>query len=143
MQKQTYQFPVVVKIVISFLIVPTIPATIFTGIFIAQAPKMAFEKANVVGVLFLLAYVLAAGHVFVLGIPSFLLGKWLNTINWWSCIIMAFLIGGLPNTIWTLQARSEFDWSAFIPWGLFGVSGGFVFWLLWKFWIQLDYQRNT
>ena len=83
----------------------------------------------VIGVSFVGAYLVAGAHVLVLGVPAFLLGKRLNAIHWWTCIIVAFIIGGSPIAIWD-------GWSNFIHFGLFGASGGLAFWLLWEFWIH-------
>ncbi len=73
----------------------------------------------------------------VLGVPAFLLVKRFNAIRWWTCIIVSFLIGGLGSL-------SILDtWMHFVPFGLFGASGGLAFWLLWRFSIPSDQQAKT
>ena len=111
------------KVLISFFITPAVPALIFS--------VFALEYMIIAAVVFVATYLVAGVHLFVLGVPAFLLGKRLNTIKWWTCIIVAFMIGGLPIAIWD-------GWTNFIPFGLFGASGGFAFWLLWQFWIHSD-----
>ena len=107
----------------SFLIVPAVPATILSAFSLASGSLLASV------LIFVGAYLVAGVHVLVLGVPVFLLGKRLNAIHWWSCILAALLIGGIPIGIWD-------GWRSFIPFALFGASGGFVFWLLWEFWIH-------
>ena len=113
------------KVLISFFITPAVPATVLSFFSLSSGSLM------VSGLIFLGVYLVAGAHVLILGVPAFLLGKRLNTIKWWTCIAMAFMIGGLPIAI-------LYGWANFIPFGLFGASGGFAFWLLWEFWIHSD-----
>ena len=115
------------KTVISFLIIPAIPAVIFSAYSLIEY-RMSMLST---GIFFVFAYLFASAHGFLLGIPAFLLGKRLNVIHWWTCILGAFLIGGLPIGFWRGGAES-------ITGGLFGASAGFAFWLLWQFWIHSD-----
>jgi hypothetical protein len=91
-------------------------------------------------------------------------GWYFKKIHWWTSMIVAFVIGALPTAIFLwplrypeLQTTSSrwdrekmvqtmingvptvtgwADWiSAFTIMGLFGVSGGLGFWLIWR-------QRN-
>ena len=42
------------------------------------------------------------------------------------------------------RVRARFGWQAvFLGWGLFGFSGGLVFWLLWRYWIHRREHTNT
>lgn len=111
------------KLLISFFITPAVPAVIFSA--------FALENIVIAGFIFVAAYIVAGAHLLVLGVPAFLLGKRLNIIQWWTCIIVAVIIGGLPVAI-------LYGWANFIPFGLFGASGGIAFWLLWQFWIHTD-----
>ena len=121
------------KTVISFLITPAIPASIYSAYSLIDNPRVSMLA---IGVIFVFVYLVASAHSFLLGIPAFLLGKRLNVIHWWTCLLAGFLIGGLPIALWS-------RWSEVIPWGLFGASGGFAFWLLWQFWIHSDQQAKT
>ena len=105
--------------------------------------------------------VISSIHVVVLGIPAFIVGWYFNGIRWWTSIVVAFIVGALPTAIFLwplrhpqLQTTSSrwdgekmvqtmiqgvptvtgwTDWiSAFMVMGLFGVSGGLVFWLIWR-----------
>src|SRR5690242_12326781 len=93
------------KLLVTFLVTPAAPALVFCGFFaLAYPPHL--SRSNTlqdailaIGLLFALAYSIAGAHVLVLGIPAFLLGSWLKAINWWTCIIVSFAIGGLPMAI--------------------------------------------
>ena len=105
--------------------------------------------------------VISSIHVVVLGIPAFIVGWYFKGIRWWTSIVVAFIVGALPTAIFLwplrhpqLQTTSSrwggekmvqtmiqgvptvtgwTDWiSAFMVMGLFGVSGGLVFWLIWR-----------
>jgi hypothetical protein len=99
-----------------------VPATVLS------ASSLSSGSILVSVIIFVAAYLIAGAHVLILGVPAFLLGKRLNAIHWWTCILVAFLIGGLPIGIWD-------GWRNFLPFGLFGASAGFAFWLLWEFWV--------
>lgn len=101
-------------------------------------------------------FAITSGHVIVLGIPAFLIGLRLKAIRLWSTLIVSFLIGAVPAAIYLLVA----EWSDVIRYpgyypttdlptsvgmsmlvmafiggagGLFGLSGGLAFWLVWRF----------
>jgi hypothetical protein len=94
--------------------------------------------------------------VIVLGVPAFLIGLRLKAIRLWSTLIVSFLIGAVPAAIYLLVS----EWSDAIRYpgyypttdlptsvgmsivvmaliggvgGLFGLSGGLAFWLVWRF----------
>jgi hypothetical protein len=124
MNKQESNRSIDEKVFISFFITPAVPAAIFSA--------FSLENVIVMGIIFVVTYLVAGAHVLVLGLPAFLLGQRLHAIRWWTCIVVGFVIGGLPIAIWR--------GSEFVLWGgLFGASGGFGFWLLWQFWIHSDH----
>jgi hypothetical protein len=132
MKKQVLNPSIGEKTVILFLITPAIPASIFSAYSLIEYQ---IGSMLVLGIIFVGVYLIASAHGFLLGIPAFLLFKRLNTIHWWTCILVAFLIGGLPIGLWR-------GWSESVAWGLLGASGGFGFWLLWQFWIHSDQQQR-
>ena len=92
------------------------------------------------------------GHVFFLGLPVLLVSWHFRAIRWWSTLVIAFMIGALPSTIFVFFFQ-DIGWSersyfyqninvlslgftavAAITMGLFGLAGGIVFWLLWRYW---------
>ena len=96
-------------------------------------------------------------HLLFLGIPAFLIGWRLRAIRWWSVLIASFLIGAIPLP--TFAFVRDFQWPpGFDPitsmgiiligssvvivaagvLGLFGVSAGGVFWLIWRYWASPD-----
>lgn len=101
-------------------------------------------------------FAITSGHVIVLGIPAFLIGLRLKAIRLWSTLIVSFLIGAIPTAMYALVQ----GWSDLIRYpnyypttdlptsvgmsiivmtfigglgGLFGLSGGLAFWLVWRF----------
>ena len=81
---------------------------------------------------------IALGHIVFLGLPAFILGWYLRAIRWWSTLIVAFIIGAVPTGIYLYLSPSYIFESnrELIPiMGLFGFSGGLVFWLLWRYWV--------
>ena len=138
MQRQADDF-VAEKTVFSFFVVPAMPAIIVACYLVLTYSTRPISDGSALAFveIFVLAYLIAGVHVLVLGVPAFLLGKQLHAIRWWTCIITAFIIGGLPVTLWTWHDSPPMGWqSVFLGWGLFGVSGGLVFWLLWRYWIN-------
>jgi hypothetical protein len=81
------------------------------------------------------------------------IGWYFRSIRWWTTLIAAFMIGALPSTIYVVFAplgwgKSTYLWqsigvgelmfvaSTAIPIGFAGLSGGLVFWLLWRYWVS-------
>jgi len=144
MQRQTDDFAAE-KTIVSFLVVPAVPAIIVPSFLIlAYSSGNSSDSLLAFVEVFVLAYLIAGIHVLVLGVPAFLLGKQLNAIRWWTCIITAFIIGGLPVTLWSWNKSPPMGWQfVFLVWGLLGVSGGLVFWFLWRYWINGNERANT
>jgi len=108
-----------------------------------------------------MALAVSAGHVVLLGIPTFALLKWKNAIRWWSSALAGFVLGCLPVGIWSWPLlypelrTSSSQWDGermvqtmidgvptFAGWisytkgivfmGAFGAVGGVAFWLVWR-----------
>ena len=130
------------KLVVTFAVVPAAPAAVFCGLFalgIRPSLSSTFQDAiSAYSILFVYAYLIAGIHVVLLGIPAFLLGNWLKAIRWWTCMIVSFAIGGLPMATW-----GKTRLSGLIDWGIFGMIGGFVFSVLWQFWIQVEQPQSN
>jgi hypothetical protein len=95
----------------------------------------------------------AIGWVFLFGVPTLLVGWYFRAIRWWSVLIAAFLIGAVPSTLSVLFApigwpENTYVWQDLSPenlilvamsiiiMGFAGLSGGLVFWLLWRYWVS-------
>ena len=128
MQKQNQSFS---NLLTSFMIVPAIPAVLIAGTVGAKYWPGTSDSFIALIMVFIIAYLIGLVHTLFLGLPAFLLGLRLHAIAWWSCILVGFVIGGLPMTIWM-----HGGWLVFLAWGFFGASGGFGFWLLWRFWVR-------
>ncbi|MBC7877841.1 MAG: hypothetical protein H7Y59_11795 [Anaerolineales bacterium] len=96
------------------------------------------------------AFVVAFFHICLLGLPLFFLGLRLRMIRWWTIFIASFIVGSLPYTCLVILASDtipqghlgEILGITFSAFGLFGVSGGVVFWLLWRYWILEKSSNN-
>ena len=113
------------KLFRSFFITPAVPAAISSFFFFLSGSIL------LIVFVFLVSYLVAGAHVLILGLPAFLLGQRLHAIRRWNCIVVGFVIGGLPIAIW--RGNELFPWG-----GLFGACTGFAFWLLWQFWTHSD-----
>ncbi len=150
MQNSVKKLTRVHKLLITFALVPVAPAAIICCLvaiaYLASffSSSSLFGSAPKYGVLFGYAYLIAGKHVLFLGIPAFLVGLRFNALRWWTCMIIAFLIGFLPILLSTWYANKlQYGWQTLLPWGLYGVSGGLTFWLLWRFWIHWSERANT
>jgi len=131
--------PSIIKLIDSILMVPAIPAILFAGfVGVEYGSGTGSDGFIAVMTVFFVAYLIAIAHTLILGIPALILGLRFHAISWWSCILVGFVIGGLPVTLWT-QAPQV----VFIPYGLCGAISGLGFWLLWRFWIRFDQQVKT
>lgn len=92
----------------------------------------------------IIIFIIASIHTFIFGAPLFILGLHLKMIRWWTTLISAFIVGYMPYTMIMFaistnadEIKSTLSYAATISLvlGLFGVSGGLSFWLLWKYWI--------
>jgi hypothetical protein len=131
MQKQNERFA---KTIITFLVAPAIPVIIFACmIVLAYTPRTVSGAIAGIGNFLFIGYLIASAHILLLGLPAFLVGLRLQAIRWWVCMIVGYVIGGLPMAIWM-----QGGWLVFVPWGTLGALGGFAFWLLWRFWIRWE-----
>lgn len=87
-------------------------------------------------------FVVASFHVLILGLPLFLLGLRLRMIRWWTTFLTAFIVGSLPYTSFIIWVPSNIPKAPIssvlregVIFGYFGLSGGIIFWLLWRYWI--------
>jgi hypothetical protein len=116
---------------------------------------------NVLGWVLIDLFVVAPisfGHVFLLGLPLFLVGWQFRVIRWWSTLFISFILGAVPSVLlWLsyLTLRSEqgryfllmqnVDFSSLavavslaVIMGCFGLTAGLAFWFLWRFWVSPD-----
>jgi len=147
---------------LAFLAAATAPGFLIllplaAGIVSEPADPYAWERFSRLAMLILATSFL---YVFVLGLPVFLLLRWLNAIRWWSVPTAAFVLGCLPVAIgnWPsyepeLQTTSSHwngdrmvatmvdgvptsaGWIAYAKevtvFGLFGAVSGLAFWFVW------------
>jgi len=169
--KEKQPMKIVSKTIVALLISAIVPVVVFflLGYFIAFIVGIGnlnlgelFGKPTDLITSFLLWAVISVslvapfsfGHVFFLGLPIFLVSWHFRAIRWWSTLVIAFMIGALPSTIFVFFFQ-DIGWSersyfyqkinvlslgftavAAITMGFFGLAGGIVFWLLWRYWVS-------
>jgi len=130
--------------------------SVLSGKFQAKLDNMLISMIWWVFICIILVGPFSFGHVFLLGLPALLVSWQFRAIRWWSTLIMSFLIGALPSTIYVFffqdigwDNRTYFSQninilslgitaSTAIIMGFFGLSGGLAFWLLWRYWVSPD-----
>lgn len=141
-----------VRIAVSLLAAPLGPAVVYAIIVYFNSgpgPIVSRSDAFHASILFgAIAYAVALADTVILGIPAFLLGLYLKAIRWWTTLLAAYLVGAIPYGIgtWTpdrsMESLSSYLYGI-IAFGLFGLSGGLVFWLLWRYWILRVASTST
>ncbi len=125
------------RTIATIIVVTLLPAVILSCFILTSRPSPSFLFSILYFVLLLNTNIIVSAiHMIVLGIPAILIGMWLKVINWWSCTITGFMIGAVPQLISSWQSLSSFGWSDFLPVAIPGAIGGFVFWFLWRYWVQ-------
>lgn len=113
----------------AFILAPSIPAIIALIPFAFQRGTWA-EAWHAIAI----AYSLFAIAEIALGIPVFFLGKWLEAINWKSCMIAGFVAGSIMGLYISGGLLYLMSVNLIII-GLFGLPGalsGLLFWVIWR-----------
>lgn len=110
-------------------------------------------------------FVVALTHAVVLGLPLFLIADRKGWVNWLSCILVGFVIGGVPaGVLFWPSSNADFvsidgvpvtvdgvttlaGWIIYlggivVKFGILGAAGGLGFWLVVK-WDSKDRQRSV
>jgi len=126
---------------------------------VASEMLVAISTAILFAISFGLAtFMIAAGHVAVMGFPASIIGWRFGFIQWWSSTIVGFFLGCLPIALLMLPKKGSSASVQGIPlkiggvftsagWinfaqlvlimGFFGAVGGFSFWLVWQYWDRI------
>jgi hypothetical protein len=81
-------------------------------------------------------FILSSMHMLFLGIMTFLIAYGLKLIRWYTVLPAAFFIGGAPYILFMWGSSLKVWIGVPLTMGLFGLSAGMVFWLLWRFWVS-------
>lgn len=80
--------------------------------------------------LVLMFYVFALPFIVVLGVPAFLLARYLRLIRWWSAVGVGIVSGAIVAVLVAIQGTVDVqDFVIFCP---LGGASGLTFWLIWK-----------
>ncbi|MBL8100344.1 MAG: hypothetical protein JNK81_14265 [Anaerolineales bacterium] len=156
-----------IKIIVAFLATAVVPAILCSALYFipmmnkslsGEFLQTPFEEVNSPsGVMQssigfgIISFFVALFHIIILGVPLFLLGLRLSMIRWWTTLIGAFIVGGLPYFIFgaliinisTPKTPLDTYLKETATMGLFGLSGGVIFWILWRHWIQEKSSNNS
>lgn len=140
-----------IKIVIALIAAATTPVIlcflIISSMLIVNRPESWLKAAGAIIDVGAIVFVIAHIHTFIFGAPLLILGLFFKTIRWWTTLIGGFTVGFIPYTILMLTISISLDTTKeMLPYvlatslilGLFGVSGGISFWLLWKYWVTKE-----
>lgn len=89
-------------------------------------------------------FILSSIHMVFLGILSFLVAYAFKVIRWYTVLPASFFIGGAPYILFMWGSSLKAWIGVPLTMGLFGLSAGVVFWLLWRFWVSPEnYTKQT
>ena len=106
----------------------------------AMAPALPFFVISLLAAgnppVLIAAVVLAvsSAHVFILGIPAFLVLKWKRIANRWSLLIAGFALGSIPSLLFSFSNifhGGSLNLPGTFLFGLIGAFSGWVFWVSW------------
>ncbi len=151
-----------VPMVLFFLIgIPFLVADIFdkvsSGTFLANLNDLLISSSGWALIAIFMVGPFSVGHVFLLGLPLFLVGWQFRAIRWWTTLPLSFIIGAVPSVLfWVFYLTLRWNEGFFlltenmnssnlvitislaIIMGGFGFSGGLAFWFLWRYWASPD-----
>jgi hypothetical protein len=81
-------------------------------------------------------FILSSVHMLLLGILTFLVAYALKAIRWYTVLPVSIFIGGAPYLLLMWGSSPKVWIGVPMAMGLFGLSAGVVFWLLWRFWVS-------
>jgi hypothetical protein len=156
----------VFKLMISFLAAALMPVFCWAVLDLttAYSPMDLSDLSAELGLLPIVFFV-ALAHTVLLGVPAVLIGWSLDVIRWWSALVVAFIIGAVPTALFICPLWDHYEeltigqeqfvihgvttlagWISYVKafsfMGLMGLSGGLVFWLLWRYWIRPQKLRK-
>jgi hypothetical protein len=120
---------IVARIALPALIASVLPALPFVALaLLTKGDQPAVMVA-------LLAWVMCAAHVFVLGIPAFVLLRHRQIANRWSLMLTGLVLGSVPAALISLPNAlrgGSFNFSGPLVFGLLGAFSAWVFWVAWS-----------
>jgi hypothetical protein len=142
------------RVVAALLVAPFVAATLFTGLEWVTNPAWPKIDPGDISFLWPITFTVATAHAVALGLPAFVVLRWLGWTRWWVSVVCGFAIGSIPFAIYffPLDNAASFNqigdkvlvehgittlagWIDFAEsaggLGLLGMAGGFAAWLTW------------
>ena len=114
---------------IGFLLVPVIPATTVVAISILH-PIASHSDLSTIASALAVTYLSSLNAALVIGLPSFLVLRFLKLVRWWSALAVGCGIGALSAVVLPLHGRGSS--SDFVIDSIVGGVSAIVFWAIWK-----------
>lgn len=116
-------------VVIGLLFVPVVPTA--TLMIISMLHPIGTQPSPVtIGSAFLVAYLYSLNAAVIVGLPAFLVLRYLRLVHWWSALAVGCGIGALMAVVLPLRGRGsvgDFPLDC-----IMGAASGLVFWVIWE-----------
>src|SRR6185312_17171039 len=89
----------------ALLVAPAVAATLFVGFEWISNPGWPGIDPGDVTFLWPVAFIVALAHAVMLGLPAYLLLRWMRLTRWWVSLAGGFAIGALPYAIYFSPLR--------------------------------------
>jgi hypothetical protein len=90
----------VLRVLVALPVAPLVAATLFTGIEWVTSPAWPGIELDAIAFLWPVTFIVALGHAVALGLPAYLLLRWIGWTRWWVSLPSGFAIGALPFVIY-------------------------------------------
>lgn len=116
-------------VVIGLLLVPAIPAVTLVVVSILR-PIGTEPSSSTIASALLVSYLYSLNAAVVVGLPAFLVLRYLRLIHWWSALVVGCGIGVLMAVVLPLRGRGSA--SSLLLDCAMGAASALVFWVIWE-----------
>lgn len=116
-------------VVTGILIAPVIPAVTMVVISVLHPITPTSDLTTAASAL-LVSYLYSLSAAVVIGLPAFLVLRYLRLVYWWTALAVGCGIGALMSAILPLRGRGSIG-SALLAYSI-GAAAALVFWIIWE-----------
>jgi hypothetical protein len=136
--------PEPMRVVLAILVAAAMPGFLFAVVSVFDAiGQWKYYPLLSIRPWFAITFPVALAHALFLGLPAFLLLRWLRLTGWYMSLICGFVIGAIGPLALAPWLISGFGYDkptglhdvlmSGLPFGLLGMACGFAAWLAWRF----------